>query len=370
MLDLVDADHVSTAGAKASALSRAARAGLPVLPGFVLTPPAALGLAHDDAPASDMRGASPASGLHAAPPAIDYVALVEKQIAEAEARDRARDRLRRLRALAAPVARRRKLPLDIGRERGTSSPLSARLPRWLDEQLRREFERLGVSTSDALRQILEEWWVERRYPALEFRSPEFLRLAALRGGPTVVEWLASPPGAAPGVQDLEQVLEYVELFRARIEAELRSVKQTLGDLTESISRLRNQLREVEVQADSQMQSRKSELEEKKTEFDPLEFDRYTRLQELTRLMSESLHDITSIQQTLVKSLGETDAAVLAQAVGPVAAHHAGAEHARVEVLLVFLLRLADTRNPEIEKLGKDAPGESALICLPPNGGLG
>ena len=154
------------------------------------------GGSHDDAPASDMRGASPASGLHAAPPAIDYVALVEKQIAEAEARDRARDRLRRLRALAAPVARRRKLPLDIGRERGTSSPLSARLPRWLDEQLRREFERLGVSTSDALRQILEEWWVERRYPALEFRSPEFLRLAALRGGPTVVEWLASPPGAA------------------------------------------------------------------------------------------------------------------------------------------------------------------------------
>jgi len=105
----------------------------------------------------------------------------------------------------------------------------------------------------------------------------------------------------------------VSIARSRIEAELRSVKQTLGDLTESISRLRNQLREVEVQADSQMQSRKSELEEKKTEFDPLEFDRYTRLQELTRLMSESLHDITSIQQTLVKSLGETDAAVLAQA---------------------------------------------------------
>jgi chemosensory pili system protein ChpA (sensor histidine kinase/response regulator) len=105
----------------------------------------------------------------------------------------------------------------------------------------------------------------------------------------------------------------VSIARSRIEAELRAVKQSLGDLSESIARLRGQLREVEVQADSQMQSRKSELEEKKTEFDPLEFDRYTRLQELTRLMSESLHDITSIQQGLVKSLGETDAAVLAQA---------------------------------------------------------
>jgi chemosensory pili system protein ChpA (sensor histidine kinase/response regulator) len=105
----------------------------------------------------------------------------------------------------------------------------------------------------------------------------------------------------------------VSIARSRVEAELRSVKQSLSDLRDSVSRLRGQLREVEVQADSQMQSRKSELEERKSEFDPLEFDRYTRLQELTRLMAESLHDVTSIQQTLLKSLGETDAALLQQA---------------------------------------------------------
>ena len=105
----------------------------------------------------------------------------------------------------------------------------------------------------------------------------------------------------------------VSIARSRIEAELRTVKQSLGDLNESIGRLRSQLREIEVQADSQMQSRKSELEQQRTEFDPLEFDRYTRLQELTRLMAESLHDATSIQQGLLKSLGETDAALLAQA---------------------------------------------------------
>ena len=105
----------------------------------------------------------------------------------------------------------------------------------------------------------------------------------------------------------------VSIARSRIEAELRVFKQALADLNESIGRLRNQLREVEVQADSQMQSRKSELEERKTEFDPLEFDRYTRLQELTRLMAESLHDATSIQQGLLKNIGESEAALLAQA---------------------------------------------------------
>jgi chemosensory pili system protein ChpA (sensor histidine kinase/response regulator) len=105
----------------------------------------------------------------------------------------------------------------------------------------------------------------------------------------------------------------VAIARSRIEAELRSFKQSLGDLSDSIARLRGQLREVEVQADSQMQSRKSEVEQQKGEFDPLEFDRYTRLQELTRLMTESLHDVTSIQQGLLKNLGDSEAAILHQA---------------------------------------------------------
>jgi chemosensory pili system protein ChpA (sensor histidine kinase/response regulator) len=105
----------------------------------------------------------------------------------------------------------------------------------------------------------------------------------------------------------------VAIARSRVEAELRSAKLTLGELSESVARLRSQLREVEVQADSQMQSRFSVVEERDRDFDPLEFDRYTRLQELTRLMAESLNDVTSIQQTLFKSVGETDAALLHQA---------------------------------------------------------
>ena len=83
----------------------------------------------------------------------------------------------------------------------------------------------------------------------------------------------------------------VAIARSRVEAELRAIKQSLADLSESVARMRSQLREVEVQADSQMQSRLSVMDEKKGEFDPLEFDRYTRLQELTRLMAESLNDV-------------------------------------------------------------------------------
>ena len=106
----------------------------------------------------------------------------------------------------------------------------------------------------------------------------------------------------------------VAIARSRVEAELRGVKQSLTDLGESITRLRGQLREIEVQADSQMQSRQAAVSDAMSrEYDPLEFDRYTRLQELTRLMAEGLGDVVSIQQTLHKNVGETDAALLAQA---------------------------------------------------------
>src|SRR5205807_10230269 len=54
----------------------------------------------------------------------------------------------------------------------------------------------------------------------------------------------------------------IAIARSRIEAELRQVKQSLNDLKDSVTRLRSQLSEVEVQADSQMQSRRSVLEER------------------------------------------------------------------------------------------------------------
>jgi chemosensory pili system protein ChpA (sensor histidine kinase/response regulator) len=118
---------------------------------------------------------------------------------------------------------------------------------------------------------------------------------------------------AEALDDLINEAGEVAIARSRIETELRAAKQSLSDLSESVARLRSQLREVEVQADSQMQSRLSVLEEKNREFDPLEFDRYTRLQELTRLMAESLSDVTSIQEALARAIGDTDAALLQQA---------------------------------------------------------
>ena len=104
----------------------------------------------------------------------------------------------------------------------------------------------------------------------------------------------------------------LSIARSRIEGEMRSLKGSLLDLTENVIRLRRQLREIEIQAESQIQARVSHNPEGEAEFDPLELDRFTRFQELTRFMAESVNDVATVQQNLLKNLDDANAAILAQ----------------------------------------------------------
>jgi chemosensory pili system protein ChpA (sensor histidine kinase/response regulator) len=105
----------------------------------------------------------------------------------------------------------------------------------------------------------------------------------------------------------------IGIARTRIAGELRTLRRSLLDLTENVIRLRNQLREVEIQGDVQMQSRIAHSGAHQDEFDPLEMDRYTRLQELTRMMAESVGDVTTVQQNLLRNLDAAELALNSQA---------------------------------------------------------
>ena len=105
----------------------------------------------------------------------------------------------------------------------------------------------------------------------------------------------------------------VSISRARIENEVLQIKGAMSDLSENVERLRAQLREIELQAEFQMQSQMQSQQaagQEREKFDPLEFDRFTRFQELTRMMAESVNDVKTVQLHLQKSLdsAETDLA--------------------------------------------------------------
>jgi chemosensory pili system protein ChpA (sensor histidine kinase/response regulator) len=105
----------------------------------------------------------------------------------------------------------------------------------------------------------------------------------------------------------------VAIARSRIEGEMRTLKGAMQELTDNVARLRAQLREIEIQAESQMQSRLELAKETQRGFDPLEFDRFTRFQEVTRLMAESVNDVSTVHGNLVNTVDETEKALLAQA---------------------------------------------------------
>ncbi len=102
------------------------------------------------------------------------------------------------------------------------------------------------------------------------------------------------------------------IARSRIDLEMQAFKRALLELNDNVSRMKSQLREIEIQAETQIQSRIKEQQEHGENFDPLEFDRFSRMQELTRFLAESLNDVVTLQQSLQKNLDESDAALLQQ----------------------------------------------------------
>lgn len=104
----------------------------------------------------------------------------------------------------------------------------------------------------------------------------------------------------------------VMITRSRMEAELVQLRGSLNDLTDNLDRLRHQLRDIELQAESQMQSRLAQAKDTHQTFDPLEFDRFTRVQELTRMMAESVNDVATVQRNLQRAVDATEDGLAAQ----------------------------------------------------------
>jgi chemosensory pili system protein ChpA (sensor histidine kinase/response regulator) len=105
----------------------------------------------------------------------------------------------------------------------------------------------------------------------------------------------------------------VSITRSRIDADVAQLKGAITDLTDNLDRMRNQLREIEVQAESQISSRLEAAKVVGHGFDPLEMDRFTRFQELTRMLAESVNDVATVHRGLQRTVQSTEDQLAAQA---------------------------------------------------------
>ena len=105
----------------------------------------------------------------------------------------------------------------------------------------------------------------------------------------------------------------VSITRSRIDSSVGLLQGSLAELTDSLERMRRQLRDIELQAETQISSRMEAAKAALQTFDPLEMDRFTRFQELTRFMAESVNDVATLQRSLQRTLQSAEDELAAQA---------------------------------------------------------
>jgi len=98
----------------------------------------------------------------------------------------------------------------------------------------------------------------------------------------------------------------VSIARSRLDNSVGGLRQAMTELAENVNRLRAQVRELEMQGEMRIQAHNANAnaEADNGDFDPLEFDRFTRFQELTRMMAESVNDVGTVQANASRAIEE------------------------------------------------------------------
>ena len=93
----------------------------------------------------------------------------------------------------------------------------------------------------------------------------------------------------------------VSIFRARLDQQVSSIDFNLAELARTVTRLKDQLRALEIETEAQVLNRHQDEEPQRHDFDPLELDRYSALHQFSRALAETSSDVASIQ-TLLETL--------------------------------------------------------------------
>ena len=148
------------------------------------------------------------------------------------------------------------------------------------------------------------------------------------------------------------------VFQARIEQQVSSFGFNLQELDRTIHRLTDQLRNLEIEAEAQVLHR---FEDKTLnpdesgvyeQFDPLELDRYSKIQQLSRSLAESTSDLSNLHQSLED--GVSDVESLLQKQSRVSNHlQEGLMRTRMSPFKVVVPRLRRVVRRTALELGKD-----------------
>ncbi|RYD75237.1 MAG: hypothetical protein EOP84_18615, partial [Verrucomicrobiaceae bacterium] len=99
------------------------------------------------------------------------------------------------------------------------------------------------------------------------------------------------------LEELVNLAGETSISRGRIEQQIKGFGTAINEIDGTLRRLQEQLRRLDIETEAQILFRQEQLAENEA-FDPLEMDRYSQLQQLSRSLTESASDLVDLKRTL------------------------------------------------------------------------
>ena len=114
------------------------------------------------------------------------------------------------------------------------------------------------------------------------------------------------------LEDLLNAAGEVSIYQSRLSQQVSSLEFNLEELEQTVARLREQLRKLDIETEAQITHGHQETVVSK-DFDPLEMDRYSNIQQLSRALAESANDVASLKDLLQSQTSEAETLLVQQA---------------------------------------------------------
>lgn len=113
------------------------------------------------------------------------------------------------------------------------------------------------------------------------------------------------------LEDLLNAAGEISIYHSRLTQQIGSIEFSVDELEQTISRLREQLRKLEIETEKQIMHRHQDTLVAQ-DFDPLEMDRYSTIQQLSRALAESANDVGSLKDMLQTQTSEAETLLVQQ----------------------------------------------------------
>jgi chemosensory pili system protein ChpA (sensor histidine kinase/response regulator) len=113
------------------------------------------------------------------------------------------------------------------------------------------------------------------------------------------------------LEDLLNAAGEISIYHSRLSQQVNSFEFHVDELEQTIARLREQLRKLEIETEAQIMHGHQETLVAR-DFDPLEMDRYSNIQQLSRALAESASDLSSLKDLLQSLTTEADSLLVQQ----------------------------------------------------------